>query len=115
MSTLHMAFINASKYGKRKSSKLEINVITYFNNNRIYIQIENNMNEIKDEKLYLDTLQKKFLDKEKNLSTSEIGGTGLHKMYNLLMHVSNKFELKLGINKNRFQVIIGVKCEHSTN
>jgi hypothetical protein len=115
MSTLHMAFINASKYGKRKSSKLEINVITYFNNNRMYIKIENNMNEIKDEKLYLDTLQKKFLDKEKNLSTSEIGGTGLHKMYNLLMHVSNKFELKLGINKNRFQVIIGVKCEHSTN
>lgn len=115
VSTIHMALINASKHGVRKKKELNIDVIIYFENNMINIKIENDMNPVKNKDEYLSSLYKKFFDTDKKLSTSEIGGTGLHKMYNLLTNVSQNFILKLDINKNRFQVIIGVKSEYSNN
>jgi hypothetical protein len=115
MSTLHMALINASKYGVRKKSKLNIDVIIYFDSNILYIKIENDMETVKDKNIYLESLYTKIFDNDKNLSTSEIGGTGLHKMYNLLTNVSNKFIFNLDVNKNKFQVIIGVKHEYHNN
>ena len=115
VSTMHMALINASKYGVRKKKELNIDVTIYFENNMINIKIENDMNPVKNKDEYLNNLNKKFFDNDKELSTSEIGGTGLHKMYNLLTNVSPNFVLNLNINKNRFQVIIGVKSEYFNN
>lgn len=120
MNSIFIALDNVIKYGTQEDDnsylvKIESDskhgVGTIFN-------IRNKFNTDIDLKVFKMDLKDNISNKYQKLSKKE-GGTGLHKINNLLTNVSDKFFMDIDIDNNlnekEFIVIIGVKYEHANS
>ena len=112
MNSIFIALDNIIKYGEKEKSVYEIYiVIENKGNNEFVISIKNKFKLIGDLGVFTNELKKRLSPKYKQLSRQE-GGTGLHKIYNLLTNVSDKFKIDIDVSNTEFKVLIGIKNEN---
>lgn len=109
MSSIFIALDNVVKYGSKKNSKYNIKIgLNKDKEENILISIKNDFILKKDLNTFIDSLKSRLSDEYKSLSKTE-GGTGLHKIYNLLTNVSDKFNIDIDVVPNEFMIFIGIK------
>ncbi|MFV7790908.1 hypothetical protein ACNO6Z_08605 [Aliarcobacter lanthieri] len=109
MTSILISLYNAKEYGKKFYNKSIIIIDLNIEKNEIIIknEIEIDENQIS---FFIEELKKKFSDDKSDLMITE-GGSGLHKIYNLLKNTGNKFYVDIDIiteeNKKYFCVYLG--------
>jgi anti-sigma regulatory factor (Ser/Thr protein kinase) len=116
MTSLHISFTNIIKYGQKTNNKYEITIDLFTKpNSDMTIKIRNKIQHKDNIEEFKTKIKEKLSIKYEQLSKEESGGTGLHKIFNLFMNVSNKFNIDIDVDSNEFIVIIGVKNENNSN
>lgn len=117
MLSVYISLNNCIKYGSNINDEFIINLdILNINYSKMRILVKNKINLMNKEKQdqLIFKLKEKLSDKYKNLSTKE-GGTGLHKIFNLLSNISDRFNIDVSIEENEFILLIEVNCEDNNN
>lgn len=110
MNSIFITLDNVIKYGLKEDEKYLVQIEFYEKQeSNIIINIKNKFCLDENSKNLKQDLKEKLSDKYKKLSKKESGGTGLHKIYNLLSNVSNRFFVDIDIINDEFIVIIGVR------
>lgn len=116
LSSVYISLNNCQKYGLKENDKylIDIDIITD-DYSTMKVLIKNKIDLSKELQIELvNGIKEKLSDKYKSLSTKE-GGTGIHKIYNLLSNISNRFLIDISIEENKFILLIEVKYENNDN
>ena len=81
---------------------------------RILIKNSIKKTSIEEETKLIREVKEKLSEEYKSLSTKE-GGTGVHKIYNLLSNISDRFNVDVQIKDNKFILIMEVSHEDNFN
>ncbi|MFA7090715.1 MAG: hypothetical protein WC149_02555 [Arcobacteraceae bacterium] len=115
MTSILISLYNAKEYGIKSENKSIIIIDLDIERNEIIIKNEIEIDENKV-KSFIEELKENFSDDKSELMITE-GGSGLHKIYNLLKNTSSKFYVDINIineeNKKYFCVYLGVVNENS--
>ncbi len=115
MTSIYNALINSVKYSVKEKGNIYINIFIDNYEEKLVINIRNPVEIDGNETDFISEIKEKLSDKYTKLSSTEIGGTGIHKIYNLLKNVSNRFQTDVDISNNQFILKIGVMYENTTD
>lgn len=117
MLSVYISLNNSIKYGLLTNNEFIIELdIIHIEYSKLRILIKNGIKEssIEEETKLIREVKEKLSEEYKSLSTKE-GGTGVHKIYNLLSNISDRFNVDVQIKDNKFILIMEVSHEDNFN
>lgn len=117
MLSVYISLNNSIRYGVLTDNEFIIELdIMNINYSKLRILIKNTIEETSPENeiKLIKEVKEKLSDKYKNLSTKE-GGTGVHKIYNLLSNISDRFSVDVQIEDSKFILVLEVSHENNDN
>lgn len=107
-SAFYTALVNATLY-KIENTNIDVDIIDGDNKIEIYIKNKFKLPQNVTNIDYENRLKQNFSSTLCNLTKTE-GGSGLHKIYNLVINASDKFSFNIKVEKDEtFIAIIGIK------
>ena len=117
MLSVYISLNNSIKYGLLTNDEFIIELdIMHVEYSKLRILIKNSIKKtsIEEETKLIREVKEKLSEEYKSLSTKE-GGTGVHKIYNLLSNISDRFNVDVQIKDNKFILIMEVSHEDNFN